>query len=644
MKRITKFLALVLAMLMLAAPVCTVSFAEDEAVYGDGAPAPESSSEVTSEEAPIQLPASCTLVGTEHLPPICSQGAVGCCASASITYMQFTNAVSRYLHSIDPDIVWNPSSGDYQYIFSPKFTYQYSGAGTEWVYLLIKDQGCLTMDKCNFHMVGTGFSIYRAGTTMWPETAAWEVGEGMMKSALSYRLTGYEQIWLTKSYLKSGKVAITTTEKGQELVRKIKEALVGGNVVVTGGYPSRWVFANSLVNTGSLAKSKKEAAIIYAAGDAPGGHQVSIVGYDDDITCRANGVVLKGAFLIANSWDTTWQNDGYCWMMYDAFNEVSEYDKLNVKDRTWTMDQVCFLYWDKDIEIGLPDVMIDVEVESSNKEGAAICLIRKSVNEKGKEVEETFKPKMFEYGPIEKNYHPDYDTNKVYSYSGKLVKDGSAPEVGYFTVNMTEILSTIPEGKTFGDYEWGVRLYSAESTPVKFTSVKMVRADGTVIADLDVGDGISIQAKQSSKSEKFYFDLDASQLTLPEGEFFTAEKVSGNDFLKVGESYSFKLVPTEGYTAENAIVTANGKVITPDADGVYTVVSETKNVVEVTGVELIPEKPQVNPVVYYVVGGVILVAAIAVIAAVCARKPKKTASPAEIEEEQSAPTEEKDPE
>lgn len=631
MKKVYQLLALLLTVCMLAAPMASVSFADDENAYGAVLNSSESTSAETSEEVPVVLPESCTLVGTEHLPPICSQGAVGCCASASITYMQFTNAVSRYLHSIDPDIVWNPSSGDYQYIFAPKFTYQYSGAGTEWVYLVLKDQGCLTMDKCNFHMVGTGFSIFRAGTTMWPETAAWEVGEGMLKSALSYRITGYEQIWLTKSYLNGGKVAITTTEKGQALITKIKEALVGGNVVVTGGYPSRWVFSSSLVNTGDLAKSKKEAAIIYAAGNAPGGHQVSIVGYDDNITCRANGVVLKGAFLIANSWDTTWQNDGYCWMMYDAFNEVSEYDKLNVKDRTWTMDQLCFLYWDKDIDIGLPDLMIDVEVESNNKEGAAICLLRKSVNENGKEVEETFKPKMFEYGPIDKNYHPDYETTKRYTYSGKLSNGNVPAEVGYFSVNMTEILSTIPKGKTFADYEWGVRLYSAQSTPVKFTSVKLVRADGSVVAELDVGDGISIQAKESSKSEKFYFDLKSTQLVLPEGENFTAEKVSGYDFMKVGDSYSFKLIPTEGYTAEKAVVTVNGSEISPDADGVYTVTAAAKNEVEVTGVELIPEKPQVSPIVYYVIGGVILVAAIAVIVMICARKPKKTETSAEEE-------------
>jgi hypothetical protein len=62
---------------------------------------------------------------------------------------------------------------------------------------------------------------------------------------------------------------------------------------------------------------------------AEGGHQVAIVGYDDNVTAEIGGVTLTGAFLIANSWGTGWQNDGYVWMMYDAVNEDSEYAALN---------------------------------------------------------------------------------------------------------------------------------------------------------------------------------------------------------------------------------------------------------------------------------------------------------------------------
>ena len=59
-----------------------------------------------------------------------------------------------------------------------------------------------------------------------------------------------------------------------------------------------------------------------------GGHQLTIVGYDDTIEydINKNNVIdpsEKGAFKIANSWGPTWENAGFCWLMYDALNPNS---------------------------------------------------------------------------------------------------------------------------------------------------------------------------------------------------------------------------------------------------------------------------------------------------------------------------------
>lgn len=642
MKLSVKILSLLLGMLLCVTPLLGIYAAEDDgevldvAAPADGDAAGETSTAVSDEagKEPEPLPSSVTLVGTEHLPPIMNQGEVGCCASAAITYMQFTNAVSRYLHSINPAIQWNPSSGDGQYIFSPKFTYQYSGAGTEWVYTILKDHGCLTMDKCNFAVDKSGgFKVHISKNRIYPESAAFEVSEGLLKTALQYRITNYEQIWLTKSYLQSGKVAITTTEKGQALVTKIKDALNRGNVVVTGGYPSRWQYSDRLTNLGTLAQSKNEKAIIYSTGDAPGGHQVSIVGYDDDIEVRVSGVTLKGAFLVANSWAESWQNDGYAWMMYDALNEVSEFEKLNVKNRTWTMDQMCFLYWDEDIATVLPDLYIEFEAESLDREGAAIVLLRKSVNEEtGKEVEIKYMPMMFSYGPLEKNYHTDFETGKSFTYSGKIVGDKTEAETGYYAISMDGILRTMERSKTFADYEWGVRLYSVNKSPVTYKSVKLVTGDGKVLADMDLGEnGFSIQAEKSSKSERKYFSFSPAVPTLPEGEHFTAEQTAGGKYMVAGDSYSFRLMPDEGYTLENATVTLNGTPLTADETGVYTVAAAATNQLVVDGVALISENQPAeeennenSPLLWIIIGaGVVVV--VAVLAVVLGKKKKSSA-------------------
>lgn len=51
-----------------------------------------------------------------------------------------------------------------------------------------------------------------------------------------------------------------------------------------------------------------------APGEQPeGGHAVDAVGYDDNMTIGSS----KGAFLIRNSWGTSWGMGGYGWLPYD---------------------------------------------------------------------------------------------------------------------------------------------------------------------------------------------------------------------------------------------------------------------------------------------------------------------------------------
>ncbi|XZM35479.1 hypothetical protein ACSXAY_18975, partial (plasmid) [Clostridium perfringens] len=59
-----------------------------------------------------------------------------------------------------------------------------------------------------------------------------------------------------------------------------------------------------------------------------GAHEMTIVGYNDDIwvDINNNGIVdngEKGAFKIANSWGKGYGNDGFIWLAYDAINKKS---------------------------------------------------------------------------------------------------------------------------------------------------------------------------------------------------------------------------------------------------------------------------------------------------------------------------------
>lgn len=273
------------------------------------------------------IPSSMSLIGTDFLPPIGNQGSIGSCSSSSIAYCQFSNAVARYLNSIDPDSDFKPATGDSKYLISSKYAMNFSGAGTAWVYDVLTDHGALVRADSDFVRNSSGGAY--AGTKNDPElqSSSWDVEEGEMSKALNMRLLNHEQIWMNTL-----RYQLTTTKQGKELVEKIKDAVVTGNVVVTGGLSSYWKYDTiDSDGLGDLGKEGDQAIVYSAKSGSPGGHQVSIVGYDDNITVTMAGVKMKGAFQVANSWGD-WKNDGYVWLMYDAVNQVSEYEELRAPE------------------------------------------------------------------------------------------------------------------------------------------------------------------------------------------------------------------------------------------------------------------------------------------------------------------------
>ncbi len=284
---------------------------------------PGGSAGIKTHQKADSIPESISLIGTDFLPPIGNQGTIGSCSSSSIAYCQFTNAVARYLNSLDPNSDFKPATGDSKYLISSKFTMNFSGAGTAWVYDVLKDHGALVRADSDFYRNSNGGSTAGQKNNPYLQSSSWDVEEGDLTKALNLRLLNNEQIWMnTYNY------QLTTTERGMELVEKIKDAVVTGNVVVTGGFSTYWRYGTiDSDGLGDLGKEGDEAIIYSAESGSPGGHQVSIVGYDDNITATVAGVKMKGAFQVANSWGI-WKNDGYVWLMYDAVNKISEYEEL----------------------------------------------------------------------------------------------------------------------------------------------------------------------------------------------------------------------------------------------------------------------------------------------------------------------------
>lgn len=278
-----------------------------------------------SKKPTIELPSHSTLYGTKHLPIPDHQGAIGSCTSEGITYTQFTVAVSQFIHATDPDTDWDPSSGNSKYIFSPKYTYNFAGPNTEYCYTVLRDHGCLPMSLSSFYKSERNPSqLYQNASGLNQEKSrSWDVSKGLMEKALKYRITDFEEIEFSATHASQ----LTTDERGQELLYKIKEALVRGNSVTICGWP--YYLTNEKLteegkgSIGIAGESVAWTGMTYASGEgSSGNHCVSIIGYDDEITVTKAGVTLKGAFQIRDSYAN--DNREIYYVMYDAFNLESE--------------------------------------------------------------------------------------------------------------------------------------------------------------------------------------------------------------------------------------------------------------------------------------------------------------------------------
>lgn len=213
------------------------------------------------------------------------------------------------MNTVAPDVDWNPASGKKEQIFSPKYTYTLSGSGTAWVYNVLVDHGCLPTSVSSFWKSADGGSQYKKDGVLVKSAVKWDVENDLMQTALSYRLKNYEQIWVNRAPYVSTEtpkvngfdnVQITTSEAGRTLITKIKDALLRGNAVVTGGYIS----VGSPVISPGTARSEKQG--ILRSSPLPEMRRAAIRSplswLCDKIECKVGNSTMKGGFLVANSW------------------------------------------------------------------------------------------------------------------------------------------------------------------------------------------------------------------------------------------------------------------------------------------------------------------------------------------------------
>jgi C1A family cysteine protease len=128
------------------------------------------------------------------------------------------------------------------------------------------------------------------------------------------------------TYYRLDPKGITTAD----LLSAVKQNIASGLPAMFGFtvYSSR---AQAAVNGGKIPFPSDKDTV-------DGGHAVIAVGYDDDMKITnvgPNGPTTKGAFLIRNSWGTTWGDAGYGWLPYEYLLQELAVDWWSLVKAEW---------------------------------------------------------------------------------------------------------------------------------------------------------------------------------------------------------------------------------------------------------------------------------------------------------------------
>ncbi len=259
------------------------------------------------------LPASADNSTLQCFPNIGYQ-MFGDCVCWSSTYYTMTHMVG--LAKINAGREWD-AKNDLSKVFSPKFTFPIgsspAGGPIQGIFQMLLETGSATLADVPY--VDDGVDGNKINTDL----NAWE-------NAINYRMDkcGY----------------IDTNDAN--LVR-IKQLLNNGYVLSFGTFISSFKEypypvkdnPDPSVNDDYMVGKK----IYYMLDGKNGGHQMTVVGYDDNIwwgDVNGDGIPQpeeKGVFKVANSWGTNYGYDGYYYIAYDSIYGSSKFSEFNTSER-----------------------------------------------------------------------------------------------------------------------------------------------------------------------------------------------------------------------------------------------------------------------------------------------------------------------
>jgi len=257
----------------------------------------------TSQGGPA-LPGSVDNSQLKYFPPIGDQAQLGSCAAFSTTYYTMSHMVAL-ARNLDA------KNGGDDLHYSPKWTYNIINGGGDFgayitdAYQVQLDHGAATWK--DFPYVGT--------PTPAQNYLGWCTDPAVWRKAINVRMN------------QAGYVDSVDTNTG---LTALKSLLANGYICNYSTFIEDWQYQKITAEPGSTDNNPYigQYACHYATSGYNGSHAMTVVGYNDNLWIDVNGngqvdTGEKGAFLIANNWSTSWGNNGFMWVSYDALQATS---------------------------------------------------------------------------------------------------------------------------------------------------------------------------------------------------------------------------------------------------------------------------------------------------------------------------------